>query len=121
MSKSLGNFFTLRDLLDKGYDPIAIRYELLAAHYRQKMDFREDNLKKIPETLQKFYDFLGKLDEAEGKGSRDAEKLIKESKKKFEESMDNDLGISGALAAVFEFMTKGKRQERAGILRNLTG
>jgi cysteinyl-tRNA synthetase len=105
MSKSLGNFYTLRDLLDKGYKPMAVRYELMATHYRQKLDFREDNLKKIPETLQKFYDFLDKLNESDGKGSKECGKIIKKSEAKFEESMDNDLGISGALAAVFEFMT----------------
>ncbi|MBW2982449.1 cysteine--tRNA ligase [Candidatus Woesearchaeota archaeon] len=106
MSKSLGNFYTLRDLLDKGYDPKAIRYELLSTHYRQKLDFREDNLKKIPETLQKFYYFLDKLDEIkEGKDNPKVSKLIEEAKKDFEKEMDNDLNISGALAAIFEFMT----------------
>jgi cysteinyl-tRNA synthetase len=106
MSKSLGNFFTLRDLSKKGYDSKAIRYELLATHYRQKLDFKESNLKKIPETLQKFYDFLDKLDEIKGdKDNKDVDKLIKSAKEEFEKSLDNDLNISGALAAVFEFMT----------------
>ncbi|MBW2965872.1 cysteine--tRNA ligase [Candidatus Woesearchaeota archaeon] len=106
MSKSLGNFYTLRDLLDKGYDPKAIRYELLGAHYRQKLDFREDNLNKIPDTLQKFYDFLDKLDEIkEGDNNPSVSKLIEKAKKGFEKEMDNDLNISGALAVVFEFMT----------------
>jgi len=104
MSKSLGNFYTLRDLIDKGYDPKAVRYELLSTHYRTKLDFREDNLKKIPDTLQKFYDFLNKLDEADGKG-KDVSKLISYVKSKFEKSMDDDLNISGGLAAIFEFMT----------------
>ena len=107
MSKSLGNFFTLRDLLDKGYDPKAIRYELLKTHYRQKLDFREDNLKKIHETLQKFHDFLAKLDEAKGKkDSKEVKKLITEAEKKFEESMDDDLNIAPAFAAIFGFMTE---------------
>jgi len=107
MSKSLGNFFTLSDLLKKGYDPRAIRYELLSTHYRQKMDFREENLKKIPLTLQKFDDFFGKLEKAEGKeNSKEVGNLVKEAKEKFEKAMDDDLNISAALAAVFEFMTK---------------
>lgn len=109
MSKSLGNFFTLRGLLEKGYEPMAIRYELLSAHYRQKMDFREENLRKIPETLQKFYGFLGRLEDADGKGSGEFKGLADEAVAKFEESMDNDLGISGALAAVFEFMNSVNR------------
>ncbi|MBN2111604.1 cysteine--tRNA ligase [Candidatus Woesearchaeota archaeon] len=106
MSKSLGNFYTLRDLLEKGYNPMAIRYELLATHYRQKLDFREDNLKKIPATLQKFYDFFAKLGEAKpGKKSAEVAKLVSETKAKFEEALDDDLNISPALAAIFEFMT----------------
>lgn len=106
MSKSLGNFYTLRDLAEKGYKPMAIRYELLATHYRQKLDFKEDNLKKIPATLQKFSDFLTKLDEAKAeKDNEEVDKLISETKLKFEESLDDDLNISPALAAIFEFMT----------------
>jgi len=106
MSKSLGNFYTLRDLLDKGYAPKAIRYELLSTHYRQKLDFRENNLKKIPETLQKFYDFLDKLDSIKnGNDNEYIVRLINKAKKDFEKEMDNDLNISGALAVIFEFMT----------------
>jgi len=107
MSKSLGNFYTLRDLLDKGYEPKAIRYELLATHYRQKQDFREDNLKKIPETLQKFYDFLDKLDEIKSKkDNKEVLKYIQKAKDEFEKYMDDDLNFSRALAAIFEFMTE---------------
>lgn len=105
MSKSLGNFYTLNDLLEKGYNPVAIRYELLATHYRQKLDLREENLKKIPATLQKFHDFLGRLESADGEGTEEAGRLIDEARKKFENSLDDDLNISPALAAVFEFMT----------------
>lgn len=105
MSKSLGNFYTLRDLIQKGYRPEAVRYELMATHYRQKMDFREDNLKKIPATLQKFSDFLSRVEESRSEDDNpEVEKHIETAKKVFEESMDDDLNISGALAAIFEFM-----------------
>ena len=53
MSKSLGNFFTLRDLLAKGYGPISIRYVLLATHYRQRLDFSESAIKKANSTLER--------------------------------------------------------------------
>lgn len=110
MSKSLGNFFTLRDLIDKGYEARAIRFELLSTHYRSQLDFREENLKKIPATLQKFYDFLDRLEEidkpeADADIKKQAESLIVEAKDEFERCMDDDLNISGGLAAVFEFMT----------------
>ena len=107
MSKSLGNFYTIRDLLEKGYDPKSIRYELLRTHYRQQLDFREDELKQIPETLSKFYNLLDKLDEVQTSGEENKSVLdaINKAKKEFEDSMDDDLNISGGLAAVFEFMT----------------
>jgi cysteinyl-tRNA synthetase len=107
MSKSLGNFYTLNDLLKKGYSPKAIRYELLSASYRAKLDFREDNLKKIPEILQRFYDFLDRLDEIKSENdNKKIDKIIIKAKKSFEKELDNDLNISGGLASVFEFMTE---------------
>ncbi len=109
MSKSLGNFFTLRDLIKKGYDPKAIRYELLSTHYRQQLDFREDNLKKLPETIQKFYDFLDNLDaiiknKPKIEDNKGLSKMIDSAKKGFESALDDDLNISEALGAVFTFM-----------------
>ena len=103
MSKSVGNFYTLRDL--KKYKPEAIRFELLRNHYRTKLDFREDELTQIPNTLQKFYDFNIKLNELDGKGIN-VDKLIKKAKDDFEKAMDDDLNISSGLAAIFEFMTE---------------
>ena len=110
MSKSLGNFYTLKDLLDKGYDLRAIRYELLKTHYRMKLDFREDELKQIPETLQKFDEVISKLQavkkENEGNSKEVSEKYLKE----FENQMDDDLNISGGLSAIFEFMKEVNKQ-----------
>ncbi len=104
MSKSLGNFYTLRDLLKKGYKPEAIRYELISTHYRNKMDFREENLKKIPEVLQKFYDFMDKLENVDGPGIPEVKEMADVALGNFEKAMDNDLNVSGGLAAVFDFM-----------------
>lgn len=53
MSKSKGNFFTLRDLLEKGYDPMAIRYALLAVHYRHQLNFTFEGLKEAREVIEK--------------------------------------------------------------------
>jgi cysteinyl-tRNA synthetase len=110
MSKSLGNFFTLNDLIEKGYDTRAIRYELIKTHYRMKLDFREDELKKIPETLAKLDETINKLQNAQGEGKIDASKTSKEAMHSFEEAMDDDLNISGGLAAVFEFIKKINQQ-----------
>ena len=109
MSKSKGNFFTLRDLLNKEYHPMAIRYELLATHYRAQLDFREDNLKKLIEVLEKFQEFFIVLDEIIKKKSKKqpnhvVDHLIRDAKTAFETALDDDLNISEALAAVFSFM-----------------
>ena len=115
MSKSLGNFFTLRDLLAKGYDPAAIRYQLLSVHYRQQLNFTEEALLKLPATLQRFRDFTIRLEEARGDGPIDepagkkTSGLIAEAAARFEEEMDDDLNISAALAAVFTFMREMNR------------
>ena len=104
MSKSLGNFYTLKDLMKKGYEPKAIRYQLLAAHYRQQFNFTEKSLEQIPNTLNKFYEFLDKLDEAKGEDNAEVDGIITDAKTKFDKSLDDDLNISGAIAAIFDMM-----------------
>ncbi|MBL7206420.1 MAG: cysteine--tRNA ligase [Candidatus Aenigmarchaeota archaeon] len=107
MSKSKGNFFTLKDLLEKGYDPLSIRYLLLSAQYRTKLNFTEQGIKDSDEVLKKFNDFLGRA--KKGKDDKSIEKLISKVEKEFEKSMDDDLNISGALAAIFEFLKEANK------------
>lgn len=105
MSKSLGNFFTLKDLTEKGHDLMAIRYELLSTHYRQRLDFREKDLGEVKNTLKKFKELFIKLDNAkESKDNLEAYKLIKMVKADFEKNMDDDLNIAGALSSIFTFI-----------------
>ncbi|MBW2998248.1 cysteine--tRNA ligase [Candidatus Woesearchaeota archaeon] len=113
MSKSAGNFYTLRDLIAKGYSAISIRLEMLSTHYRQKLDFREDNLKNMDNTLRKIHDFIDRIEsiDSDVEDSDYVNEIIKTFKKKFDESLDNDLNISGALAALFEFMTEINKLE----------
>jgi len=110
MSKSAGNFYTLRDLLRRGHNPLAIRYELLSTHYRSKLDFRDENLPNVNNTLQKFYDFNDKVEQmivtSKNKNGKMVDKIIAKANEDFEKSLDDDLNISGALAAVFELMNK---------------
>ncbi|HRI89066.1 MAG TPA: cysteine--tRNA ligase, partial [Candidatus Hydrogenedentes bacterium] len=63
MSKSFGNFYTLRDLLEKGHDPKAIRWTLIATHYRQPSNFTFDALEAANESLRRIRDFRGRLGE----------------------------------------------------------
>lgn len=103
MSKSLGNFYTLRDVLKKGYDPKAIRYELLATHYRQKLNFTFKGVDAAKHSLERLQDFISSMQQVRGKDS-DIKKLIEKAEKGFTDSMDDDLNISEALAAIFAFV-----------------
>jgi len=105
MSKSLGNFYTLRDLLRKGYDPKAIRYLLLSVHYRQQLNFTEEAVKAAENAVTRLQDFMIKLKEVKSNSNnKNIGKLIKITKKSFETAMDDDLNISMALAHVFDFV-----------------
>ncbi len=108
MSKSLGNFFTLRDLLKKGYDPMAIRYLLLSTHYRQQLNFTDQGLKSAENTINKLREFMKSLlrINEEGELSEEVKELIQDARNKFIENMDNDLHISEALASIFNFINQ---------------
>ncbi len=108
MSKSLGNFYALRDLLQKGYKPEAIRYALLSTHYKQTYNFTLAGLQSAAGAINRLRDFKRRLAEVR-RGSRDntiqhVRDLVSAADSKFVESMDDDLGISGALAGVFELV-----------------
>jgi cysteinyl-tRNA synthetase len=105
MAKRLGNYYTVRDLTTKGYDPKAIRYLLLATHYRQQVNFTFEGLEAARNTLDRLTNFVHRLLDAEGKGSGEQIKLlIGRVQMGFGEAMDDDLSISVALAALFDFV-----------------
>jgi cysteinyl-tRNA synthetase len=107
MSKSLGNFYTLRDLLDKGHDAIAIRYLLLSSHYRQQLNFTEEGIKAAKNSTDRLNDFLVKLKKTKDKKNNPkVKKLIEQAKNNFEKEMDDDLEVSNALAVIFDFVKK---------------
>ncbi len=104
MSKSLGNFHTLRDVIAKRYDATSVRYLLLSTHYRQQLNFTFDGLDAARNAVERLQETVRKLKEA--KGRRDDEEvdlMISEARKKFNTAMDDDLNVSEALAAVFDF------------------
>ncbi|MBI5094371.1 MAG: cysteine--tRNA ligase [Candidatus Hydrogenedentes bacterium] len=103
MAKSLGNFYTLRDLLEKGHDPVAIRWVLIATHYRQPNNFTFDALEAATQSVRRIKDFRLRLKAITGTGSG-LDQEIAACEKTFGDSLDDDLNISGALAAVFDFV-----------------
>src|SRR5664280_941446 len=102
MSKSLGNFFTLRDLTAKGWTGREVRYALISAHYREQLNFTFDGLQAARSALQRIDGFLLKLQEVEaaGDGKKGPEKLM--FAPFFEIALDDDLNISGALGNLFD-------------------
>jgi cysteinyl-tRNA synthetase len=106
MSKSLGNFFTLRDLLSKGHSPESIRYLLLSVHYRKQLNFTIEGLRQTQASIQRLEDFvLYAKEKANGdEPSPHFEAEVKAARERFKEAMDSDLNTSAALAAVFDFV-----------------
>lgn len=99
MSKSLGNFFTIRDVLKK-YSGQVIRYMFLQKHYSSPIEFSEELLEQAKASLERIHDFVRSLKNGNGKESFDSSKYAL----KFEKAMDSDFDTSGALATVFDLI-----------------
>ena len=105
MAKRYGNFYTLRDLIGKGYDPKAIRYLLMSTHYRQQLNFTFEGLEGAKGAVDRLTTFVRRLLEADGVGcDEEIKRLMTDVQKRFESAMDDDLNISVALAALFDFV-----------------
>jgi cysteinyl-tRNA synthetase len=107
MSKSLGNFFTLRDLLAKGFTGREVRYLLLTAHYRETFNFTLDGLAGARTALARIDECVGKLRELAG---RTAAMPDSELTSTFAIALDNDLNISAAWATVFDWVRTTNRR-----------
>ena len=103
MAKSKGNFFTLRDLLDKGYDALAVRYLLVSVRYRKQLNFTLAGLKEAQAALDRIKEFLFRLKTAKLQPGNNAilAGRLAASREQFEAALDDDLNTSGALAAIF--------------------
>ena len=116
MSKSLKNFYTVRDILSKGYHPLALRYLLLSVHYRQKLNFTFEALEGAATAVQRLNDFVKRLGEVTASKGESVYAIIEKARQQFEQSLDDDLEISPALAAIFELMTQVNKLLDAGKL-----
>ena len=108
MAKSAGNFFTLRDLLEKGYDPLAIRYLLISVPYRQKLNFTFDGLHAAAAGVERVANTLRRLAHtppAAGPGGLPAAALD-EFLEEFDGGLADDLNTARALAAVHTLLTR---------------
>jgi cysteinyl-tRNA synthetase len=102
MSKSKGNYFTLRDLIERGFSPAAIRYALLSVPYRKQLNFTIEGLRGTEKTVAGLQDFNARLAEARTEaGSNPAMRTAAaRALKEFEAGLDDDLNTSVALAAI---------------------
>ncbi len=107
MSKSLGNYVTLRQALEK-YDADTLRFFFTSTHYRSPIDYSEKNLEQARRSLESLKNsiLLLKRLKPSKTASEELEKLIKKIREEFERAMDDDFNTPSALASLFEFSTK---------------
>jgi cysteinyl-tRNA synthetase len=116
MAKSLGNFFTLRDILDRGYAPEAVRYLLASVPYRRALNFTFDGLKAAATAIERVRNFQLRLDTekfAAGEGGEAAARA-RRALEQFGAALDDDLNTAEALAAVFEYIREANALMDAG-------
>ncbi len=118
MSKSLGNFFTLRDLLEKGLDPVAIRYTLLSVHYRAQLNFSFAGIEASAQAIRRLRDFNRRLCSHKPGASSEGrvEQLLNTCEEGFGAAMDDDLNIADALGKLFSFVRETNALLDAGVV-----
>jgi cysteinyl-tRNA synthetase len=118
MSKSLGNFFTIREVLDK-FDPEVVRFFLLSTHYRSPIEFSDEQLREAESSVDRYYttivrmnDFLERENDESREASDAAKKfrqLLSSFKETLEEAMDDDFNTALALGHIFELIRELNR------------
>ena len=106
MSKSLGNFFTLRDLFAKGYKPSALRFALASVPYRRQLNFTFDGLQQATSSVERLRNFVARLRDEKfpaGKSASMAERIAKAASD-FDAGLADDLNTAVSLAAMFDFV-----------------
>lgn len=111
MSKSAGNFYTLRELIDKGYSGREIRYVLLGTQYRQSLNFTFDGLAGARTALDRLDTFRLRLSELaqEASASEALPAWAESAEERFRLALNDDLNISGALAVLFDLLHSGNK------------
>ena len=115
MSKSLGNFFTVRDVL-KEYDTESVRYFLLSGHYRSQLNYTEDNLKQAKASLERLYTSLRDVE-----ANRDVALSDFTQVAKFKAAMDDDFNTPEALSVLFELAKELNKEEDTAKAADIAG
>ena len=117
MSKSLGNYYTVRGLVAEGFDAAAIRYLLISTHYHAPANFTKEGLGAAWESVVRIRQFVRRMEEAAAAPAAPveaAEAAITTFRQGFTDAIDDDLNMSEALARVFDFMREVNRLEPTG-------
>jgi cysteinyl-tRNA synthetase len=111
MSKSLGNFYTVRDVVAKGYSGREVRYALMRVHYRAPLNFTWEGMEEARQSLGRIDDWLARMRETVGDkiDPPEADKIDIKLGAQFEEALDDDLNISAALGFLFETIRETNR------------
>jgi cysteinyl-tRNA synthetase len=105
MSKSLGNVYSLADVIDRGHRLSALRYLLLSAHYRKQLNFTWTGMEQAEEALRRLTDFLARLDHLPaGDANRDIVDRVTQAREGFDTAMRADLNTAAALAHMFDLL-----------------
>src|SRR5690242_16161338 len=105
MSKSVGNVYTVQDVLDKGFRLSALRYILLSGYYRKQLNFTWTGLEQAEEALRRVTDFLGRVEAlASGNAHPEVAARVKEAVDAFDAALRDDLNTAAGLGAIFDLI-----------------
>src|SRR5215469_16054149 len=106
MSKSLGNFYTLRDLFNKGHKPSTVRYLLASVPYRRQLNFTKDSIQQAASSVERLRNFIARLNEGKFPAGSNAamEERAQKAVADFEAGLSDDLNTAVALAAIFDLV-----------------
>jgi len=113
MAKSLGNFYTLRDVIAKGYSGREVRYALMRVHYRAPLNFTWEGMEESRVALGRIDDWVRRLKENAERPTSNVQRRTADSSG-FQDALDDDLNISGALGVLFETIRETNRRMDAG-------
>jgi cysteinyl-tRNA synthetase len=122
MSKSLGNFFTVKEILQK-YDPEVVRCFLVSTHYRSPIEFSDAQLNEVELSIDRYYTTLMRINEfleitdteEKSPGGEEFEGIISATRQKLEEAMDDDFNTALAMGYIFEFVREVNRFLDSGL------
>jgi cysteinyl-tRNA synthetase len=112
MSKSKGNFYTLRDLIEKGYSPLAVRETFIRSHYRQKLNFTFKSLEAGIRNVERINNFVIKIENLKSSSDEDNVDFYEKYLDDFKSGLEDDLNLSKSIASVYEFMNDFNKLEK---------